>query len=81
MESIHANKHALEGLAISEEAKKASLDASTRKLILSEVFWEKLNGFLRLLKPIADAITAVEGDNKYLSIVMKVCNHVLLNFY
>lgn len=51
MESLHKNKHALQALAISEEAKKA-LDGGARKLLFSEVFWDKTDGFLKLLKPL-----------------------------
>lgn len=71
MESIRKNKPSLQALAINAEA-KTCFDASIRKLVLSEVFWDRLEGYLHLLKPVADAITAVEGDNKNLSIVMKV---------
>ncbi|XP_076035313.1 uncharacterized protein LOC143021598 [Oratosquilla oratoria] len=37
-------------------------------------------GILKLLKPVADAITAIEGDNKNLSLVMKVFSNLKLSF-
>jgi hypothetical protein len=48
------------------------MDSSVKKILLSEVFWDKSEGLLKLLKPVGDAITYVEGDQKHLSIVMKV---------
>lgn len=71
MESIQHNKHPLQALAINESSKNY-LDNATKKIILSEVFWDRIQGFLTLLKPIADAITQVEGDQQQLSTVMKV---------
>ncbi|KAG7161054.1 hypothetical protein Hamer_G026010, partial [Homarus americanus] len=52
-----------------DEAKKAGLDQPIRNLLLSEIFWDRVDGFLKLLKPIADAIN---GDNKHLSIGPKI---------
>lgn len=80
MESISINKHPLQALALNDEAKKASLDQSVRNLLVSEVFWERLEGFLKLLKPVSDAITAVEGDNKNLSLVPKVFSELQQSF-
>lgn len=71
MESIIVNKNFLKALAINDEA-KASLDSAVRTHLLSEVFWDRVQGLLTLLKPVADAILSVEGDNKELSLVMKV---------
>lgn len=72
MESIQKNKHALQALAIDKQANQSCLDSTIKKLLLSEPFWDKINGFLKLLKPVADAIKSVEGDDQYLSVVMKV---------
>lgn len=71
MESIRINKPFLQALAINEEA-KPSLEPAIKKLLLSEVFWDRLEGYINLLKPVANAIISVEGDNNHLSIVMKV---------
>ncbi|XP_066947097.1 zinc finger BED domain-containing protein 4-like [Macrobrachium rosenbergii] len=62
-------KHTLQKLAIDEEAKKG-LEKSAKDTLLSEVFWDKIAGYLQLLKPVATAITMIEGDDQYLSIVM-----------
>nr|XP_047122426.1 uncharacterized protein LOC124805920 [Hydra vulgaris] len=90
MESLHNNRLALRGLAIGDEAK--SLAKSVQNLLLSEVFWDKVDGFIKLLKPIVIAIRAVEGDKISLSIVAKtfsdlekffqdniLCNQILKN--
>ena len=69
--SVFKNKQTLKALCISEEAKQANLDQSIKTLLLSEAFWEKLEGYIELLKPIADAITISEGDSIPLSIVAK----------
>ncbi|XP_065672488.1 uncharacterized protein LOC136090221 [Hydra vulgaris] len=69
MESLHNNRLALRGLAIDDEA--TSLAKPIQNLLLSEVFWDKVDGFIKLLKPIAIAIAAVEGDKLSLSIVAK----------
>ncbi|KAG0712765.1 hypothetical protein GWK47_017731 [Chionoecetes opilio] len=79
LKSVCINKHALQALAINDDA-KPSLDSSIRKLLLSEVFWDRTEGILKLLKPVADAITAIEGDNKNLSLVMKVFSDLKLSF-
>ena len=69
--SVHDNKHALQALAISEEAQDAGLKQSIKKLLLSEAFWEKLKGYIDLLEPIADAINWSEGDSVHFSIVAR----------
>ncbi|XP_076068247.1 putative glutamate receptor isoform X2 [Oratosquilla oratoria] len=79
LKSVCNNKHALQALAINDDA-KPSLDLSIRKLLPSEVFWDQTEGILKLLKPVADAITATEGDNKNLSLVMKVYSDLKLSF-
>ena len=70
-QSVQKNKSALQALAISEEAKEAGLEPGIKKLLLSEAFWEKLEGYINLLKPIADAITWSEGDSVPFSIVAR----------
>lgn len=79
LQSVCINKHALQALAINDDAKTA-LDPSVRKLLLSEIFWDRAEGLLKLLKPVADAITKVEGDDKHLSIVMKVLSELQQSF-
>ncbi|XP_018017591.2 uncharacterized protein LOC108674186 [Hyalella azteca] len=70
LESLQSNKHSLQALTINAES-KSSIESNTKKTILSEVFWDKVEGSLALLKPLADAIKNVEGDNVPLSIVME----------
>lgn len=48
--------------------------------MLSETFWDQCEGLVKLLKPVADAITKVEGDDKHLSIVMKVFSELQQSF-
>ncbi|XP_066979617.1 zinc finger BED domain-containing protein 4-like isoform X2 [Macrobrachium rosenbergii] len=79
MQSIQENKHTLQKLAIDEEAKKG-LEKSAKGTLLSEVFWDKIAGYLQLLKPVATAITMTEGDDQYLSIVMKVFHDLQSSF-
>ncbi|XP_065642421.1 uncharacterized protein LOC136074050 [Hydra vulgaris] len=67
IKSLHNIRLALRGLAIDDEAK--SLAKPIQNLLLSEVFWDKVDRFIKLLKPIAIAIAAVEGDKLSLSIV------------
>ena len=79
MQSIQDNKHTLQKLAIDEEA-KAGLDRSVKNTLLSEVFWDKISGYLFLLKPMATAITVAEGDYQFLSVVMKVFHDLQKSF-
>ena len=58
-------------MAIDEsQTAKDLLDHKVKKTVLSEVFWEKLNGFLELLKPVSEGITTMEGDAGKISEVM-----------
>ncbi|XP_076044853.1 uncharacterized protein LOC143027452 [Oratosquilla oratoria] len=79
LKSICLNKHALQAFAINDDA-KPSLNLSIRKLLLLEVFWDQTEGILKLLKLVADAITAIEGDNKNFSLVLKVFSDLKLSF-
>ena len=56
------------------------LDKSAKNTLLSEVFWDKIAGYLQLLKPVATAITMAEGDDQYLSMVMKVFHDLQRSF-
>ena len=75
VESTIKNKHALQALAINDEAKDV-LDSSIKKTILSEVFWDQASGYVNLLKPVADGILKLEGDNICLSQVLQVMSDV-----
>jgi len=75
VESIVKNKHGLQALAINDEAKDV-LDSSIKKTILSEVFWEHASGYVNVLKPVADAILKLEGDDTCLSQVLQVMSDI-----
>lgn len=79
MESLQKNKHALQALAINEDA-RAALDSNVKKLVLSEIFWDKCQGFINLLKPVSNAITELEGDSVNLSIVLQQFSKIEENF-
>ena len=80
--SLHAKPnrqqtHTIRAMAIDEsQTAKNLLDHKVKKTVLSEVFWEKLNGFLKLLKPVSEAIITMEGNAGKISEVMKVCKNV-----
>ncbi|XP_065668867.1 uncharacterized protein LOC136088628 [Hydra vulgaris] len=59
---------------------KQNLLLFIQNLLLSEVFWDKVDGFIKLLKPIAIAIAAVEGDKLSLSIVAKTFSDLEKSF-
>ena len=71
LNSLQVNKLPLQTLAI-DDAVKEYLSGNVKTTILSEIFWDKVSGFLMLLKPIADAILSVEGDKQSMSSVMKI---------
>lgn len=71
VESIMKNKSGLQLLAI-DDSIKSLIGQNVKKLLLSEVFWNRCEGYLLLMKPFADAITAVEGDNVDLSAVLSI---------
>ena len=66
--SIQKNKLTLKKLSISENS---GLYSATKSNILSDVFWDKVKGFLKLLSPIADAIKKTESNIPMLSTVVE----------
>lgn len=73
MESVHSNKQALKALSIDEQIEGIlKKNPTITKNILNDIFWDKVEGLLRLLKPIADAITLVESDTPSISRVIKI---------
>jgi hypothetical protein len=43
------------------------MDSPIKRILLDDVFWERVVRSLKLLKPIAVAIAWIEGDNATLS--------------
>lgn len=73
LESVHMNKQALKLLAIDEQVQDILKKSShIKQNILNDVFWDKVQGLLRLLKPIANAITVSESDTPSMSKVIKI---------
>ena len=68
------NKSTLKKLSISEAAEKERLIDTNqlRHHIQSDVFWSKVEGFNKLLKPIADCIAVAESDTTSLSVAAKI---------
>ena len=61
------NKQCLKTLAISERCVLNSMIKNN----LSDIFWDKVQGFLVLLAPIADAIKITEADSPMLSSIVE----------
>jgi hypothetical protein len=57
-------KESLQEVAISQSA---DMDSPIKRILLDDVFWERVVSSLKLLKPIAVAIAPIEGDNAILS--------------
>jgi hypothetical protein len=79
MDSIQENKRNLQALTIDDQASKI-MDSTIRELLFSEDFWGRVAAFLTLLKPVADAITAAEGDTNHLSVVAKTLSELEASF-
>ena len=43
------------------------MDSPIKRILLHDVFWERVVSWLKLLKPIAVAIAGIEGDSAILS--------------
>ena len=63
-DSLLEGKESLQKMAISQSA---DMDSPIKRILLDDVFWERVVSSLKLLKPIAIAITQIEGDNAILS--------------
>ncbi|RXN07090.1 hypothetical protein ROHU_032480 [Labeo rohita] len=63
-DSLLEGKESLHEMAISQGA---AIESAIKRILLDKVFWERLTSSLRILKPIAAAITKIEGDNSILS--------------
>ncbi|GAA6089231.1 uncharacterized protein LOC122142485 [Tachysurus ichikawai] len=63
-DSLLEGKGSLKEMAIYQTAAKES---PIKRILLDDVFWERVTSSLRILKPIAAAIARIEGDNAILS--------------
>jgi hypothetical protein len=63
-DSLLEGKESLQEMAISQSA---DMDRPIKRILLDNVFWERVVSSLKLLKPIAVAIARIEGDNAILS--------------
>ena len=69
LESIQKNKQSLKSLAISE---RCVLNSTTKNRLLSDFFGDNVQGFLKLLAPLADAIKITEADSPMLSSIVEI---------
>ena len=63
-DSLLEGKESLQEMAISQSG---DMDSPIKRILLDDVFWERVVSSLKLLKPIAVAIALIEGDNAILS--------------
>ena len=63
-DSLLEGKESLQEMAISQSA---GIDSDIKKVILDDVFWERVSSSQKILKPIAAAIAKIEGDDAILS--------------
>lgn len=74
LESIASNKHNLQALAIDEGLENIFKKdhSEVKKNLLSEIFWDRISGYLQLLSPISLAITKIESDKPMISEVLNI---------
>ncbi|XP_060798111.1 uncharacterized protein LOC132900093 [Neoarius graeffei] len=63
-DSLLEGKESLQEMAISPTV---AIESEIKKILLDDVFWERLTSSLTILKPIAAAITKIEADDALLS--------------
>ena len=69
LESIQKNKQSIKSFAISD---RCVLNSTTKNSLLSDFFGDNVQGFLKLLAPIADAIKITEADSPMLSSIFEI---------
>ena len=72
-DSLLEGKESLQEMAIPQSA---DMDSSIKRILLDDVFWERVVSSLKLLKPIAVAIARIEGHNAILSDVQTLLEDV-----
>ena len=72
--SLVDNKQGLKKLSILESAHEYGLIDINQLWhhLQFDIFWAQTEEYLKLVKPVADAILSVEGDEKSLSLAAKV---------
>ncbi|XP_047134973.1 uncharacterized protein LOC124812412 isoform X2 [Hydra vulgaris] len=68
LDSIQKSRQPFKTLAISENS---GLYSATKNILLSDIFWDRVEGFFKLLSPIADAIKKTESNTPMLSTVVE----------
>ncbi|XP_047146123.1 uncharacterized protein LOC124818995 [Hydra vulgaris] len=68
LDSILKNKQPLKTLAISENS---GPNSATKNILLSDIFWDRVEGFFKLLSPRADAIKKTESNAPMSSTVVE----------
>ncbi|MCL4136908.1 UNVERIFIED_CONTAM: hypothetical protein GTU68_043368 [Idotea baltica] len=70
------NKQALQSLSIDDKALKI-LQKEKAKTLLSDIFWDKLQGLHNILLPISSALMKIESDTPQLSSVVSLFKNML----
>ncbi len=63
-DSLLKGKESLQEMAMSQTA---PIESAIKRILLDDVFWERVTSCLRILKPIAAAIAKIEADTAILS--------------
>jgi hypothetical protein len=64
------------------ESEAASLmSRATKTSILSDVYWDQVEGLIKLLKPMATLITFIEGDKPQMSSVARIFREINDHFH
>lgn len=79
LNSMYLNKSHLQQLAVDSEA-AALMSRTTKASILSDVYWDQVEGLIKLLKPIATWITMIEGDKPQISSVARIFSEISHHF-
>lgn len=67
--SLLEGKESLQEMAVSQSA---DIEGYIKRVLLDDVFWERVDSSLKLVSPVAAAITQIEGDDAVLSDVRSV---------
>lgn len=78
IQSLLANKQIIKAMAIDEDlGEVVNKHSSLKKNALSDIFWDRVKGYLQLLEPIAATITAIEGDTPAISQCLPLFNKMI----
>lgn len=79
MQSLIDNKSCLKAMCIDERV-ELTVTQQTKNCILMDVFWERIETFYKLLKPLAHYLKLVQGDKLNLSIVCTIFSELEKDF-